>query len=147
MIPLAMMAAGKIIQGMMQYKSLMEQASNMNNSAVNDLMQAHEIRYRSDINKKAFEKQTQQLIGEQQGAYAGAGVDVSGGAPLDIMTETVGTMIERLNLMERETAYSVMVKEQEAASKFKQARQTAKSAPWSIVGGAVGAGGAIAGAT
>ena len=133
-LPLALMIGGKALQGYANFKSLLDQADSLYASASMDKLQGMEIRYRADINKKAFEKESQKLIAEQQGMYAGAGVAVSEGAPLSTMLDTVDSVVERLNNMEREASYSAMIKDMESESKFKKGKQATSAAYLSLLG-------------
>ena len=141
---LALMMAGKAVQGYMQMQSLFDKAESITEMAASDLMQSQEIRRRADINKAAYGKQAQQLLAEQQGTYAGAGVDVSAGAPLSVMSDTMNTIVEKMNQFERETSYSLMIKEQEIENKFRQAEKITKAAPLAFIGSLAGGAGSIA---
>jgi hypothetical protein len=143
-IPMMVMAAGQAMKGFAQYSSLMDEADNMYAMASNSLIQSSEIKRRSEINKEAFTKDVSKLIGQQQGMYAASGVEVSSGAPLSVMTNTVNKAVERLNMMEREASFTLMMKELEVESMYKKGAQYHQAAMMSIASaGLAGAGQAM----
>jgi len=140
-VGVGLMVAGKAMKAWGQYQSLLEQSDMMYESAAADRMQAAEIRRRADMNKKVMERDAQRLLAEQQGMYAGSGVEVSSGAPLSTMIDTMDTVVTRLNMLERETAYSEMIKSRESEMKFRRGGQLRTAADLSLLGSGVEAGG------
>ena len=136
-VGVGLMVAGKAMKAWGNYKSLLDQSDMLYESAAADRMQVAEIRQRAEMNKKVMERDAQRLLAEQQGMYAGSGVEVSSGAPLSTMIDTMDTVVARLNMLERETAYTEMIKSRESQMKFRRAGQMRTAADLSLLGAGV----------
>lgn len=94
MLPLIALGASTALSAYSSYMQGEAAREDARAQAQNELFRAIETRYRTQENIKLREKQTKQLLGQQQVAYAASGVDVTSGAPLTTYSSTISSMLE-----------------------------------------------------
>jgi hypothetical protein len=121
---------GEIYQGISDMRNLQFSAAQADTNAKLMDWAAEDAKSKGESDQKKLEQQIDSLVGEQKTDFAASGVDVTTGAPVDIMADTLRAgaadqaMIRRNAIME---AFGYKVKGIEYKAQAKQLRAQARS--------------------
>lgn len=133
-ITTALLAGSSLLSAYGNYQQGQAQKESLLDSAYNAELQKREVARRNERNIELMRGRTEDLIDQQQLAFAASNVAVTSGASFQAQTHALNTFIEQALNIDMETNYSNLVKGQEASSMVKAAGQAETAGMLGAVG-------------
>jgi hypothetical protein len=133
--------AGTTLSALAIYQEGQDRAESLLEDARNKRLQSIEILNRANQNTEIYKKKANEVMSQQIATYAKSGVDVSTGAPLDALSESVDVMVSEINNIRREAAFEASQVMKESKSREKLAGQMDTASKLSILASGLKAGG------